>query len=256
MISHWLPNSSWSPARAMSRPHDDARVLDAEPEEAERRLGQDDAGELEHGQRARAGVNRLGRMCVNTTRRRSAADHLGRLDERSLADREHDAAGHAGVDHPPVDGEDDADRPRRVPPTSAISSIASSSPGNDTCTSTQPMSHRSARPPLYPAIRPMSTPNVPASDHDEHADEQRRPGTVDEARRARRSPASRCPCGFDHVPPCHTGDAIALLRLPWFGSSGAISGARIATAEHQHEEDRREEPELVAHEFAEQPALR
>ena len=29
----------------------DSGVLDAEPEEAQRRLGQDDAGELEHGQR-------------------------------------------------------------------------------------------------------------------------------------------------------------------------------------------------------------
>ena len=49
-------------------------------------------------------------MCVNTTRLRLAADDLCRLDERPLPDRQHDAAGHSGVDHPPVDGEDQRDR--------------------------------------------------------------------------------------------------------------------------------------------------
>ena len=54
-----------------------------------------------------SGVTQVGQDVREDDAPRLAADHLGGLDEGSLLGRQHDAAGHAGVDHPAVDGEDD-----------------------------------------------------------------------------------------------------------------------------------------------------
>ncbi len=120
----------------------DTGVLDAEPEEAQRRLGEDDAGELEHGERGERG-EQVGQHVLEHDPPRLAADHLGGLDERSLLDREHDAARHAGVDHPPVDGEDDGDRPR--PCRRRARSAASPAAGRGTTPARRPSPSASGR---------------------------------------------------------------------------------------------------------------
>ena len=58
-----------------------------------------------------------------------------------------------------------------LPPTRAISSIASNSPGNDTCTSTQPISQRSVRPPLVAGEQTDEHAERAGDEHDEQADD-------------------------------------------------------------------------------------
>ena len=180
MISHWLPKSSWSPARAMSRPQVTPGYWMPSPRKLERGLGQDDAGELEDCERGER-REQVGEHVLHHHPSGRGADHLGGLDERSLPDREHDAAGHTGKDHPAVDGEDDADGPHRA--AHQCDQQHREQQARERHLHVDP----AHEPPVgAPALVPGDQPDDDAEragerDH-EHADEQRGPRAVDEAR--------------------------------------------------------------------------